>query len=57
MEVGAPVALFRKELAMFGPAATQLQRLDDGRFLMNVAPEDVTRPFTVALNWASTLKK
>ena len=59
LEVSAPVVLFRKQLALLGPAATQRNYSvsADRRFLMNVSPDDVPRPITVVLNWASTLKK
>jgi eukaryotic-like serine/threonine-protein kinase len=59
LEVGAPVALFRKAIAFLGPVAAQRSYSVsiDGRFLINVAPDDSPRPITVVLNWASTLKK
>ena len=58
-EIGAPVPLFRQQIAFLGPVAAQRSYSvsADGRFLMNVAPDDVPRPITVVLNWASTLKK
>jgi eukaryotic-like serine/threonine-protein kinase len=59
LDVSAPVPLFRKQLAVLGPIATQRSYSvsADGRFLMNVSPDDLARPITVVLNWASTLKK
>jgi len=58
-ETSAPAPLFRAPLALAGPPVlTRSYSVSgDGRFLMNVAPGDASRPVTVVLNWAASLKK
>lgn len=65
LEAGAPVALFPTRLATGGNIATALSLAraqyavaPDGRFLMNIAADDVvTSPITVVLNWTAGLTK
>ena len=58
LEPGTPVALFQTRIWGGGTNATQGQQYDvapDGRFLINVAIEDVaTAPITLLLNWKPT---
>jgi Tol biopolymer transport system component len=58
------VSLFRTRLATGayiltagGAAKAQYDVARDGRFLMNVAVDDVAPPITVVLNWTATLRQ
>jgi hypothetical protein len=65
LQTSAPVGLFSTRLATGGnipangfQARAQYAVASDGRFLMNVAADDVaTSPITVVLNWDSALRK
>src|SRR5262249_24369938 len=65
LQTTAPVGLFQTRLATGGniptngfQARAQYAVASDGRFLMNIAADDVaTSPITVVLNWESALKK
>ncbi len=65
LEAGAPVALFPTRLATGGNVAAagfsaraQYAVAPDGRFLLNMAPDDaVTAPITIVQNWFEELKR
>ena len=65
LDAGTPVPLFPTRLATGGNIATagflartQYAVAADGRFLINIAVDDVvTSPITVVLNWTAGLKK